>query len=207
MIYFANPTAGTHDLMASHILGWADSPISAQRQRPPGVIWCADNGCFSNRFNETKWWNWLQRNATDAATCIFATAPDVVGDASETLQRSLPWLPRIRDLGYRAAFVAQDGQDQTPVPWNEFDVLFIGGTTQFKLGPVSRALVYEAKRHNKWVHCGRVNSHRRFRWAEAIGCDSADGTYLTFGPDTNLPKLLRWVHDIKSQPALFGVDT
>lgn len=40
---------------------------------------------------------------------------------------------------------------------------------------------------------GRVNSLRRLRHAAAIGCDSADGTYLAFGPDRNLPRLLDWI--------------
>jgi hypothetical protein len=44
------------------------------------------------------------------------------------------------------------------------------------------------------VHCGRVNSWKRLAYAESIGCTSADGTYLTFGPEINLPKLLGW-HD------------
>ena len=30
-------------------------------------------------------------------------------------------------------------------------------------------------------------------YARRIGIDSVDGTYLTFGPSTNLPKLLGWV--------------
>ena len=40
---------------------------------------------------------------------------------------------------------------------------------------------------------GRVNSERRYRYAADIGCDSADGTYLTFGPDQNLPRLMAWI--------------
>jgi hypothetical protein len=50
---------------------------------------------------------------------------------------------------------------------------------------------------------GRVNSLRRHRYAAAIGCDSADGTYLTRGPDENLPKLLGWVRDGRTQDPLF----
>ena len=30
---------------------------------------------------------------------------------------------------------------------------------------------------------------------QEIGCDSVDGTYLTFGPDVNLPRLLDWLED------------
>jgi hypothetical protein len=36
-----------------------------------------------------------------------------------------------------------------------------------------------------------------------MGCHSVDGTYLTFGPDTNLPKLLGWLDDQEREPNLF----
>ncbi len=111
-------------------------------------------------------------------------------------------MPQIRALGYRVAFVAQDGQESLPVPWDEFDALFIGGSTEWKLGPHAREIAAEAKRRGKWLHMGRVNSERRFKYAAAIGCDSADGTYLTFGPDVNLPKLLSWTR-LSDHAALF----
>ncbi|MET7951050.1 hypothetical protein [Micromonospora sp. NPDC005324] len=45
---------------------------------------------------------------------------------------------------------------------------------------------------------GRVNSLRRLRHATAIGCHSADGTYLAFGPDQNLPNLLSWLQTVNN---------
>jgi hypothetical protein len=120
----------------------------------------------------------------------------VVGDAAATLARSLPWLPRIRSLGLPAAFVAQDGQESLPMPWDEFDVLFIGGTTEFKLGPGARALIDEAVGRGIPVHMGRVNSRKRLAYAYVAGCASVDGTYLKFGPDINLGRLLRWMDEI-----------
>lgn len=42
---------------------------------------------------------------------------------------------------------------------------------------------------------GRVNSTCRFAITELLGCDGVDGvdgTFLTYGPDTNLPKVLTW---------------
>jgi hypothetical protein len=45
-----------------------------------------------------------------------------------------------------------------------------------------------------------VNSLRRLRHAAAIGCHSVDGTYLAYGPDRNLPTLLRWLAIIKHTP-------
>ena len=88
--------------------------------------------------------------------------------------------------------MAQDGLEVLPVPWESFDVLFIGGSTEWKLGPHARALIAEAKARGKWVHMGRVNSRRRFLYADLLGCDSVDGTYLVFGPDVNLPRLINW---------------
>ena len=192
--------------MSNGTLGFIDTPHQGNK-RPEGVTWTADNGCFNDKtFTYGKWWAWLEANATDAATCVFATAPDVVGDAAATIERSRPWLPKIRMLGYPAAFVAQDGLEHLDVPWDEFDVLFIGGTTAWKLGAYVRQLVDEAKQRGMHVHMGRVNSLRRFRYAEAIGCDSVDGTYLTFGPDENLPNVMHWVDTTANQGDLFAID-
>lgn len=190
--------------MTAGVLGFIDTPLQGNI-RPEGVKWCADNGCFGRGFDETHWWQWLQGNAHAAADCIFAVAPDVVGDAAATLARSAPWLPLIRSLGYPAAFVAQDGQELLPVPWDAFDVLFVGGSTEWKLGPHARDLVTDAKRLGKHVHMGRVNSGRRYNYAAVIGCDSVDGTFLTFGPDTNLPRLQRWLDSHDQQPSMFTI--
>lgn len=203
MLYLANPCGpAVIAAMEDTRLGYIDTPAQGNR-RPAGVSWCADNGCFGKGYpGDALWLAWLERNAYAAADCLFATAPDVVGNAAATLDRSLPFLPRIRALGYPAALVAQDGLEDLEVPWDEFDVLFIGGSTEWKLGAAARALTKEAKARGKWVHMGRVNSEKRYRYAHEIGCDSVDGTYLTFGPDTNLPKLLSWSR-VEDQLALF----
>jgi hypothetical protein len=209
VIYLANP-CGDQVIAAMHAghIGLIDTPIQQQPLRvgqahAGDVPWSADNGCFTDRWDPDRWWAFLVDNAHRAGTCIFATAPDVVGDAQATLERSAPWLPKIRALGYPAALVAQDGLEDLDVPWATFDVLFIGGTTDWKLGPAARELVAEAKRRGKRAHMGRVNSEKRLRYAAAIGCDSADGTFLTFGPDKNLPQLLTWIRGV-NQPTLTG---
>lgn len=208
-LYFANPTGAKGSLgaamrqraMNDHVIGYIDTPRQGNR-RPAGVVWCADNGCFSEKFDERQWWNFLQANAYAAADCVFAVAPDVVGDAAATLERSRPWLSRIRDLGYRVAFVAQDGFDAAVVPWADFDVLFIGGSDDFKLGEAGAAAIAEARARGKWVHVGRVNSRIRYRYVAGLGADSCDGTYLTFGNTNageNLVKLLAWVTDLRDE--------
>lgn len=204
-LYFANPNSPqARRAMEEGLIGWIDTPNQGNI-RPAGIRWCADNGCFNDaKFDLDKWWRWLQKH-DDVEHCVFATAPDVVGDAAGTIARSAPWLGRIRSLGYPAAFVAQDGADKHPPPWNDFDVLFVGGTTEFKLGPTARQLIAEARGRGMWVHVGRVNSYRRLRAMEALGCNSVDGTCLRFGPDINLARLNRWLNRMHRQPGMFKI--
>jgi hypothetical protein len=161
---------------------------------PAGQPWAADNGRFSS-----------PETYTDEA-CLFATAPDVVGNAGATLALSAPMYRRIRQLGYRPALVAQDGLEHLTefIPWDDFDALFIGGTTRWKLSEAAASLAAEAKRRGKWVHMGRVNSLRRLRHAESIGCDSADGTYLRFrhALGTGEAEIQSWLDDLDKQPQL-----
>jgi hypothetical protein len=136
---------------------------------------------------------WLAERQADAPRCLLATAPDVVGDAAATWQRSKDMLAVIRGLGYRAALVAQNGIHDAPIPWPAFDALFVGGDDHFKLRDERTwQLVREARSRGKWTHMGRCNSQRRYDAARVGGYHSADGTYLAFGPLTNLPKLARW---------------
>jgi hypothetical protein len=192
MRYYATPsTPAVRDAMTAGVLGCIVTPAQGNLIPNQATI-CADNGCFGKGYpGDGKWLQWLTTLPADRVT--FAVAPDVVGNAAATLARSRPWLPHIRALGLPAALVAQDGLEHLPVPWDLFDALFIGGTTTWKLGPHPRNLVREAKAHGKWVHMGRVNSERRYTYAAWIGCDSADGTCLTRGPDANFPRVRAWL--------------
>lgn len=197
MIFMANPCSSTAITarMLDGTLGFIDTPLQ-QNIRPAGVTWCADNGCFSasprRPWTEERWWAFLERHAHDTARCLFATAPDVVGDAHATAIRFRKWGPMIRALGYKAAYVLQDGATDALVPFDDLDALFIGGSTEFKLGETARHYAAEAKARGKWLHMGRVNSGRRCAYAASIDCDSVDGTFLRFAPDHNLGRLLRW---------------
>jgi hypothetical protein len=207
ILYFANPsTPKVRDAMKRRDdLGAILTPKQGNKI-PDGVRYCLDNGVYGKGFpGEDKWFAWLSALPYDKSLCEFAVAPDVVADAAATIARSLPWLPKIRALGLPAAFVAQDGQEDLPVPWDQFDVLFIGGSTEWKLGRHSQRIAFEARRRGKRVHMGRVNSHRRLITAAlSHACDSADGTYIAFGPDVNLVKVERWLDDLNHHN-LFGV--
>ena len=157
-----------------------------------------DNGCFSRRWNPYRWDAELERRM-DTPGCLFAVVPDVVGDAEATNDLWTRWWSAPMRRGYPLAYVAQPGSRYIPAGAR---ALFIGGDTDWKLGPEPRQLVALAKRIGLWVHMGRVNSLRRLRYAADIGCDSVDGTYLKHGPDKNLPILLTWVDP--DLPGLFG---
>ena len=105
----------------------------------------------------------------------------------------------VRNRGFRAAYVIQNGCRSIPA---SAGAVFIGGDDTFKLGLDAARLVRRAKAAGLWVHMGRVNTLRRLRYAALIGCDSVDGTTLAWGPDRNLPSLLRWIHP--AQPSMFG---
>lgn len=205
MLYFANPSsANIRGAMRQRTIGCIATPKSGRDRVRPGVIWCADNGCFASGYpGDDAWWQWLVQHRF-RRNCAFAVAPDIVGDAEATFARSSPWLPRIRRLDIPAAFVIQDGQEDVPVVWGRFDVMFIGGSTEFKLGEVARELTAEAVARRKKVHMGRVNSRKRLRYARDIGCSTADGTYMAFGPDKNLVRMLRWIDEVNSEPSNIG---
>ena len=197
VLYAANPsTQAVRDQMNAGHLVCISTPKQGNRI-PEDALVCLDNGVFGKGYpGDEKWLAWVTKHQPIADRVIFVVAPDVVGDAAATLERSRPFLPIIRDLGFPAAFVAQDGLEDLDVPWDEFDVLFIGGSTEWKLGPHVLPLIREAKARGKWVHAGRVNSKRRFAYFELLGCDSADGTYIAFGPDINLPTVLLWTQSL-----------
>lgn len=195
IMYFANPVRAAIPVMEQGgNLGFINTPRQGNKL-PEHTWWMADNGAFAKGYpGDEALLRWLASFSDEQRErALFATAPDVVGDAAATAKRSAPMLAPIRELGFPVAYVLQDGQEDVEVPWDAIDAVFVGGSTGFKLGPVAARLVREAKERGKWVHMGRVNSLKRLRYAQGIGADSADGTYLTFGPEVNLPRLLGWL--------------
>lgn len=185
-------------------VGYMLTPAMGNRPDLAGVAFGIDTGCYAQPQAYSDGWylDYLAALAPWRKGCLFATAPDVVGDAAATLARSAPVLPKLRAAGYPAALVAQDGLERLGVPWDELDCLFVGGTTAWKLSEAAYGLAREAKERGKWLHLGRCNSLRRLRAAEQAGYDSADGTFLKYGPDANLPRLLGWLRQLAAQPAL-----
>lgn len=150
-----------------------------------GFLWAADNDAFSG-FHHDRYVKMLDYIA-DVPGCLFITCPDVVGDADATLQLFDKWHDLVSDVG-PVGLVGQDGLTPNRVPWDDIQTLFIGGTTEWKLGEDARLLMKEAQERGKWVHMGRVNSWRRVEYAKACGVDSIDGTQLSWFSDTYIDR-------------------
>lgn len=194
-----------------HGLGYISRPGS---NPPPDAGWFAlDNGCVmagpdhtpidNPRWSEARWTAMLERHAGQAHRCLFVVLPDVVCDHRATLDRSLPYVSYVRDLGYPTAPAAQNGAESDPaLPWHLIDAVFLAGDDSWKLGGHAHRIAVAARQRGRWVHMGRVNSLKRIRRAAVMGCDSADGTFLKHGPDVNLVRLLRWLDHLADVPTL-----
>lgn len=183
-------------LLDGHEIGLLCQPKSHPAK--PGWIWAADNGCFSTtgRWDEGRWLDWLARPHPRSG-CLFATVPDVVGDHDATLALFPRYADQVRGLRYPVAFVAQDGATESNTPWDEFDCLFVGGTTEWKQGEAARELAIAARSRSRWVHVGRVNSLRRLLHWSGVA-DSSDGTLLAFGPQKNSERVRRWLESLRA---------
>lgn len=153
-----------------------------------GMPWAADNDGF-NGFKPEPYMVMLDKLKHQQG-CRFVTAPDVVGDAEATLAYLNEWEGVLRAHGLPVALAGQDGLENLTVPWHRIDALFVGGTTDWKLGVEAADIVREAKVRGKWVHMGRVNTEKRLRYAMELGCDSVDGSGYGRFPKKYIPSAL-----------------
>lgn len=132
-----------------------------------------DNGGF-NEVDVNGVVRLMRREEKNRERCYFVTAPDVVCSALRTIEL----FHHFKDLfeGWPIAFVCQDGQENLPMPWDEIDAIFIGGSTTWKCSQHAVHLIKAARALGKWVHAGRVNTAQRWKHFESHGVNSGDGT-------------------------------
>lgn len=153
-------------------------------------VWAIDNGMFTKGLHWSALLDFLIKMDDHRLTCQFVVIPDVMANAIATLDR-FRWLAwKIKAMGWPVAFVAQDGQETYDLP-PEYDALFVGGSTAWKMSDQAVTVIKRAKADDKWVHVGRVNSQKRIAYFQMYGVDSVDGTCLTYGPDLNRRRLGR----------------
>lgn len=163
-----------------------------------GIPWACDNDCFQG-LDADAFGRMIDRVA-GLPGCLFVTVPDVVGDAAATARQFEKWAPALERRGLPVALVLQDGIDSPALAawlertWHRLTAVFVGGTTEFKEGPLAAELAREAKARGKWVHWGRVNTRRRYDLIVATGAaDSFDGSKWARFRKTYLDGGLAWL--------------
>lgn len=164
--------------------------------------WAMDNGAFGD-FDAAAFMEMLRRYRGRRG-CLFVAAPDVVGDGYATLERWAFWAAVIRGVGFLPALVLQDGMTPPDVPWPTVGAVFVGGTTEWKLGQQAATLVGLARARGLWAHMGRVNSFERISHAAKIGCLSFDGGQYSKWSDRRIPEGLRDAARAMSAGPLFS---
>lgn len=162
------------------------------------VKWGLDNGAFSG-FDPTAFLRTLRRCAGSQG-CVFVACPDVVEDWRTTREQFDDWAPVILSHRLPVAVVVQDGATVKEVPWDACVSVFIGGSTAWKLGRHAADIASYAKARGHWLHMGRVNTRRRYRYSVELGCDSVDGTFFSRWPDIAAALADRWISELQAQP-------
>jgi len=168
---------------------------------PTSLPWGVDNGAFTG-FDAAAF-RALLAGVRGCPGCLFVAAPDVVGEGRATLALFDEWHVELRASGLPVAIVAQDGMTVESVPWDRVDAIFVGGSTAWKLGADARAIALGARRRDRWVHFGRVNSLRRMRAVLSMGAQSIDGTKWSRWSDTFIPGGLADLANIDRQVRIF----
>lgn len=148
------------------------TPLTRYR-RTAGVPWAIDNGAYA-RFDRQAFLSLLDRERADKSGCLWVAVPDVPGSARRTLEVFQRWAELLAT--WPLALVAQDGQEDLELPWDQIAAVFIGGTSAWKCSHCARSIAQAAHCLNKLVHMGRVNTPQRLALAIRWGVDSVDGT-------------------------------
>jgi hypothetical protein len=168
-----------------------------------GRWWAADNDALAG-IDPDRYLTMLDQIATtDTSRLLFVTVPDAVemtnagprGDWPGTLWLWKIWKRALVARNLPTAIVLQDGATSDTVPWDAIDAIFVGGSTAWKEGRESAALLIEAGQRGIWRHAGRVQTERRFQLLDQAGFDSFDGTQFSRFSETYLPQWLeriRW---------------
>jgi len=182
MIYYAahpSTTKETIDELSRWPWRWMISPWTPKPPwgGMPDRRFAIDNGAYGFHlrnlpFDDAKFLKILDKygHLSD-----FVCIPDKVGDADETFRLFDEWHARLSD--YKCLFVVQDGMAEAQVEalLPLVEGIFIGGTTEWKLKTIPQWSDF-AKRNNKTIHVGRVNTIKRIKFCRLHGVDSIDGS-------------------------------
>jgi hypothetical protein len=173
------------------------SPLTRFSDKNPGGMKAADNGGFKG-LDIKGYLSLLEREEQQIDRFRFIAVPDIVANARRTLELFDYWYPRL--CRWPLALVAQDGQEDLPIPWEHIKAIFIGGSTRWKMSSSAADIIKTAKAMDIWAHVGRVNNPERWEHFLTLRADSVDGTGIA-----RYSHMRTAIRDRKLYPSLFEV--
>jgi hypothetical protein len=178
-------------------VGWLVGPSAMSKTKlRPWMPFALDNDAFSSWTTGREWSedNWIRMLDAVAKTGLhprWILVPDVVADKEATLQKWKRYAPVARQFNWPLAIAVQDGMTPSDLP-DDVDVIFVGGTTEWKWNTLCSWV--ETK---KTVHVGRVNEISKVLVCEFFGVESVDGTGWMRGTENGrqATDLKSWVED------------
>jgi hypothetical protein len=178
---YASRTGTRRNLEALRRAGWRLMVSARGVLRAEGFAYALDNGAWTahqrgESFDELAF---ERAYARLGAAADFVIAPDVVADATASLELTRAWLPRLVDA--RLVLVSvQDGMcaDDVDGLVGPRVGIFMGGSTEWKLANLVRWGRW-CRARGLYYHVGRVNTVRRIRLCAEAGADSFDGSSVT----------------------------
>ena len=165
-----------------------------------GYPFAVDNGAYgAEGFRAASFEALLGRLEPHREKCLFVVAPDVVANARRTLECWPSWAERVRP--FPPALVAQDGIEDLPIPWDDFETIFIGGSPGWKMSKDAADVIRAAKILGKSVHVGGVWTVERACHFHKLHADSIDGVRLAINRHQRT-RLLKWLRDGDEAPLL-----
>lgn len=155
-------------------VGHLYTPARNERIRP-WLPYALDNGRYAEAvngkpFDEDKYKRFVESYAYRDHRPLWVAVPDVPFNGQETIEWWHKWEPWLRQFEIPLAIVVQDGMSAGEVADLGADVIFVGGSTDWKWSTV-----------NEWarfprVHVGRVNSPAKLEVLKLLGIESCDGS-------------------------------
>lgn len=148
------------------------------------ACWAADRAWSEDGYKKM-----LDAVASMGGSALWALVPDAVGDRDETLRLFDRHAPLVASYGWPIAIAVQDGMTPADIP-SDAQVVFVGGTTEWKWGP--EGLPVFASAFDR-VHVGRVNTNGKLWECHEAGAESCDGTGWFRGDQKQLAGLVSYL--------------
>lgn len=178
MVMVSNQTGYEVGLLAGRYPGALGHLYSPGGERGPfeGLPYALDNGAYvlagkNLDFDFDAWMRLLHWAKRAPIQPLWAAVPDKVYHRDETIEWWHQHHRTVRAMGFRPAFVAQNGMTHEDVPADDC-MVFLGGSDEFK----DAAIKAWPPRLPGRIHVGRVNWEERLWRCYDAGAVSVDGT-------------------------------